>query len=930
MKKILKALGIILLLLIAAVIAIPYLFQDKIVAFVKTELNSQLNANADWKDYNLSLFSSFPDLKFNLNQFSIEGQGQFDSLVFVSANNASLTFDLKSVISGEEYKVKSLSIDQLVLNAIVLEDGTANYDIMKEEFDTDTTVVQEDAYPYKILLEDYSIKNSKIIYDNRSLGAYLEIDGLNHSGSGSLSDQFYNLTTKTSVNKTNVEYGGISYLKDAEASIDAKFNISDEFRQYDLLENDIRVNDLHLMADGEVYMPEDGINFDIDYKTTQTDLLTLLSLVPASYMPPMDGLESNGSVDLHGSVKGMYGDNSLPGIVVDASIKDGYLQYPDLPENIEDIELAVLVNIPEGNDFGETSINVSKFHMDLADNPIDATLLVKSALSDDPFIKSEIKSSLDFASVKEAIPLGENDQLNGSLTADVDLEGNLSAVQNQEYDKFKATGEANLIGFLYTSDSIPFDTEIKSAYLKFSPQQLNLSEFDSKIGDTEISATGAIDNYLAWFLKDEVLHGRFEVESGYIDVADFMPEMESAESTESQEEEIPLSVIEVPANVDIDLKAKIDGLKYDKVDIKNVNGNIAIKDSKAEMKNVRMELLNGSVVLNGSYDTKNPKKPQVDFNYQIDDMGISESASSFNTVNTLAPIAKRCQGSFDSGLNFSTALNENMEPIYETMNGNGNAFTQSVLIQNFEPLSKIATTLKLDQFAEQAIKNVKLKFAFENGRVNVDPFDVKIDGMDANVAGSTGFEGDMDYNMKLKVPTEKFGSDVNQWVGSVLGKAGDLGLDASLGEFVNVNLKITGTIDNPQIKPVFDGVEGQSLKETIETKVEEVVKEELIDPAKEKAKEEAEKILADAQAQADKLVAEAEKTAAQIRKEADTQGNKLVNDAKNPLAKLAAEKAAKKLRQEADKKADQVVATAEKKSKDIMTKAQTEADAKLQ
>ena len=271
-----------------------------------------------------------------------------------------------------------------------------------------------------------------------------------------------------------------------------------------------------------------------------------------------------------------------------------------------------------------------------------------------------------------------------------------------------------------------------------------------------------------------------------------------------------------------------------------------------------------------------------------------------------------------------------MEPVYETMNGNGNAFTQSVLIQNFEPLQKIATTLKLDQFAQQAIKNVNLKFSFEDGRVNVSPFDIKIDGMDANVGGSTGFEGDMDYTMKLKVPTEKLGSDVNQWVGSVLGKVNDLGLDASIGEFVNVNLKITGTIDNPSVKPVFEGVEGQSVKEVIETKIEEVVQEELIDPAKEKAKAEAEKIMADAQAQSDKLIAEAQKAADNIRKEADKQAQKLIDDAKNPLAKIAAETAAKKVRSEADKKANKVVETAEKKSADIMAKAQQQADAKLQ
>ena len=119
----------------------------------------------------------------------------FDSIRLVDVEEAKIVLDLKSVLGGEEYKVKSLEVNELLLNAIVLEDGTANYDIMKEEFDTDTTEVSTDSYPYQVLLDSYKISNSKIIYDNRSLGAYIEIDELDHSGSGNLTDAEYKLTT---------------------------------------------------------------------------------------------------------------------------------------------------------------------------------------------------------------------------------------------------------------------------------------------------------------------------------------------------------------------------------------------------------------------------------------------------------------------------------------------------------------------------------------------------------------------------------------------------------------------------------------------------------------------------------------------------------------------------------------------------------------
>ena len=698
MKKIFKILGILVILVLLALVAIPYLFQDKIVSFVKDKANEELNATLDFSGYGLSIFSSFPDLTFHINDLHIDGAGVFDSTRLVSIQEAKIVLDLNSVIGGEEYEVKSIAVKELLLNAIVLEDGTANYDIMKEDFDTDTTIVTEDAYPYQVLLESYEITNSRIVYDNRSLGAYIEINDLDHSGSGNLTDTEYKLTTKTTAGKAIINYEDIEYLTDAELEVDAKFDISDEFRQFDLLENSIRVNGLKLQADGEIYMPEDGVDMDVNFQTTETDLLTILSLIPKDYLPDLNGVETNGIVFIDGNVKGKYDDNSLPGLILNGKIENGFLQYPDLPEAIRDIQIQAGIESPSGKDFSEMKVDISKFHMDLADNPIDATLLVTSALSNDPFLKSSIKSSVDFESIRQAIPLEESDQLRGILTADVDLEGNLSAIGKEDYSNFKAEGTANLIGFNYVSDSLPYPVEIKAAYLNFSPQKLDLTKFDSRIGEVQISATGKIDNYIAWFLNDETLKGRFDFNAGQIDLADFM---EDTEESEEAIEETEMGVVEVPGNIDVIINANIDGITYDNVDIKNVRGQIAIADKKAEMKDVRMQMLNGSVVVNGSYDTKDVKAPKVDFNYAIDDMAIKESASTFNAVNTLAPIAKQCVGYFDSGMSFSTTLNEKMEPIYETMQGSGNAFTESVLVENFAPLVKIASALKIGRLDEQ-------------------------------------------------------------------------------------------------------------------------------------------------------------------------------------------------------------------------------------
>ena len=61
MKKFLKWTGISLLLLIVLLIALPFMFKGKLIQLAKDEANKNLNAKVDFGEFDLSIFSSFPD-----------------------------------------------------------------------------------------------------------------------------------------------------------------------------------------------------------------------------------------------------------------------------------------------------------------------------------------------------------------------------------------------------------------------------------------------------------------------------------------------------------------------------------------------------------------------------------------------------------------------------------------------------------------------------------------------------------------------------------------------------------------------------------------------------------------------------------------------------------------------------------------------------
>ena len=70
-KKILKILGIFLLIVIGVALAAPFIFKSKIIALVKKEINSSVNAKVDFTNVDISFFRNFPKVAIGLEDLQV-------------------------------------------------------------------------------------------------------------------------------------------------------------------------------------------------------------------------------------------------------------------------------------------------------------------------------------------------------------------------------------------------------------------------------------------------------------------------------------------------------------------------------------------------------------------------------------------------------------------------------------------------------------------------------------------------------------------------------------------------------------------------------------------------------------------------------------------------------------------------------------------
>ena len=927
-KRTVIAVLILLVLLIGAAFIVPIMFKDKLLKMAQDEINNTVNAEVLIGDVDITIFKSFPDLTLKLQDLEVKGTGLFSDVTLASIDGLLVTVDIKSVLGGENIKVKKIGMDGPKVHVKVMADGVANYDIMKESDDVEEASTDEGTEGgFKLALEEYSISDGRIIYDDISLGFRLDLFGLDHTGSGDLNDDLFTLKTLTTADTVNVIYEGIPYIDHSKVDLKMDMEMDMAASKYTFQENELLLDELPLKFNGYVAMPTDDIDMDLSFKAEKTDLRYLLSMVPAEFLEDLEGVDIAGKFGLAGEVTGIYNDSIMPGFNIDLTVDNGRIAYPDLPKSIDDIFIQANVNSPQGMSMDGMVVDVPKFDMRIADGPIKVRLNLKRPISD-PYIDLDLAAQINLDNLKDAMPLEESEALNGSITADIKLKGAMSAVEEERYEDFYAAGELIVIGMNYSSDSLPYDVVIDKAYMSFSPEYLELGQFDLKIGGSDLSANGRIDNYLSWLLKDETVKGNFTMRSKKFDLLELMGEEEeegTAETTgEAVEDTIALAVLEVPAKVDFTLDAGFDLLVYDNLDMKNVRGAIVIKDQKASLRDLKMELLGGTVNVNGSYSTPKDSRPLVDFNYDVRNMDIKTSAEYIHTIQTLAPIARSCTGKFSTNMNFNCELDNEMAPVESTLTGSGSLSTGNVSIDGFQPLVDLAQALKIKELESTSVNDVRLDYNFYDGKVFVKPFDVKIDRLDATIAGSTSFEQDIDYVMNTEVPTDIMGSDATAFLEGLSDEANKLGADFSVGDKIKVDVLITGTIDEPKITVRPKGV-GQNIMETVK---EEINKE--IDKQKaaglEEARKQADLLMVEAEKQAQVLRDEAKKLSDQARAEGYAQAQKLEDDASDPFAKIAANIMAEALRKETDKQADNINKEADKQANQLLNVARQQAD----
>jgi hypothetical protein len=817
-KKVLKWVLSIVLILMIALISIPYFFKDKIVEMVSNTINNNINANVTFKDANLSLLKSFPLVSLTVNDIAVANKTPFVGDTLFNAKELSLAMKITELFkeSDETIAIQSIASNDGNINIIFNKEGNGNFDIAIANEETTT---KTDESSFSLNIDEYEFDNINFNYIDRSTNTKLSLENIIHTGKGNFAEDIFNIDTKTTaflsfnLDKTN-------YMNHVKVSLDAVLAIDLKNSKYTFKENTGYINQLPLEFDGFIQMLDDNQYYDLHFKTPTSSFKNALALLPKQYAGNLNTIKTTGNFEINGNVKGTLSNKTIPAFDISISSQNAQFKYADLPKSVENINIDSRI-VNKTGFTKDTYVAFNKLNFKIDKDEFTASGSIRN-LTTNPKVDIGAKGTINLANISKVYPALEK-ELEGVLNADITTNFDMNSIEKENYQNIKNAGEITVRDFKYDDKDVANPFYINKTAISFNTNAIKLNEFEAKTGTSDLSIKGNLDNFYGFIFKDEVLKGNFTLNSNNLKVDDFISKTET--STETKE---PESALKIPAFLDVKLTANAKKVVYDNINLTNVSGNLLIHDETIDLKNIKSDVFGGNIGFNGNVSTKG-ESSKFKMDLDLKDLNVSDSFSNLEMLKSIAPIAKTIAGQINSTISVSGDLNEDMTPNLKTISGNllGQLLNTKLNTSNSKLLSTLSEKVSFLDASKLNLDNVKGIFSFENGQVAVKPFNLNYKDIGIIISGKHGFDQTMNYDIVFDVPVKYLGSDVTNLITKLTPT------DAASVKSIPVKGSLTGSFGSPSFTSNIKDATTTLMKDLVEKQ-----KNSLIEKGKDKIKDE--------------------------------------------------------------------------------------------
>lgn len=344
----------------------------------------------------------------------------------------------------------------------------------------------------------------------------------------------------------------------------------------------------------------------------------------------------------------------------------------------------------------------------------------------------------------------------------LDAQADYDETKDKPIMKWNPKFDIDLSNALVDVDGLDESVIIPSINMKYDEKGLVIEDSKVVLGNSDFSLEGTMTNLVESAKKNELLRGDFKFTSDYTDINELMDLFSGMGSTDTVAEQTAVAqtdtIVEedepfmVPLGTDITLHTLINKASFANVDIKNVGGDVTVKNGNLVLREVGFTTDAAKMLLTGIYKSPRKNNLYAGFDFHLLDIDIAEMIRLVPDIDTIVPMLKSFAGKAEFHLAAETNLKSDYSIKFSTLKAACSIEGADLVVLDGETFNTIKRMLMFDKTTENKIDSLDVQFTLFRNEIDVYPFVVSLDKYQAALYGRHNLDMSYDYNISVLNP----------------------------------------------------------------------------------------------------------------------------------------------------------------------------------
>lgn len=778
LKSILKYIGFIflgLIILLFSILGLAYFYRNRIVELFVNQANKYISAKILVDKINLEFWETFPYISLEFQNIRIKESIPKSDSNFAEAKKLYVSLSLQDIIN-QKIRVKQIVLKDGMMNFKLLKNGQNNFTLLKTNTDstTNSTIVFD--------LSDIKLSNMNLKYMDEDSDNQYDIKIISSEADFHFVNSNWDINLNADVVSNQLKFNKLPFFKNTPMKIKSSIKYIEENEKYIINPSQIDVSNAIFNLTGFVTL-DNKPYVDLKFSEKNSDIKTMLSLIPEKISKPLERYKSNGSVYFNGIVKGYFNRGNKPLVEMKFGCKNAQFNHPDYDISIKNAGFLGEYSNGMGEKKSISYFSLKNIHATFEDKDLDGEMKLNNL--NEPELDFKIKTTLNIDHFLKYFPQESIESAEGLVGINLTFSGKTDEIKNKIYTSVSSSGDINLQNTaikLKNKDWI--FNELNGEFL-FDNTDISIKELRCNAGKSDIKFIGTLKNIIPFFTHNNQnlnLIASLESEKMFLDELIF-----SKTATDSKLK------IDFPENIALDFKAKIKNFYYKKIYAQNCQTHLMYENKKLMLDEVAFDFANGKMKMKSSIVQKVDSTLDLQTVFDVQHAEIDSVLAMNDNFGQTFMTNKTLKGELTAQLKINFSMSNTGIINKQSVNADINMSIKNGKLYQFEPLKKLSKFVNEEALTEVRFSELKNDFKIYNQTVFIPEMTIKSNITTMQIRGTHGFDNQFEY--KLKVPLRNYRKKENLEDENAIENDGKGGL--------NLYLKIAGNPDD--FKVSYDG-----------------------------------------------------------------------------------------------------------------------------